>query len=472
MSLKERIDRLSMIGRILWHRARLRRHEGWTPEQLRERQRRALGALRAHAYACSPFYREFHRGLERAPLEELPILTKSTLMERFDSVLTDPALRLSGLEEHLRTLRGDGATYLGYHAAATSGSSGRRAIVPTSDEEWARIIASYARANEWAGVSAGPLRPAAIAVVSSTSPLHQSFQVGATIRAPFLTTWRFDAGMPLAELVARLNETRLDVLVAYASMLRILASEQIAGRLRISPRTINCSSEVCTRETRALCQEAWGMQPFEVYAATETGGIAAECARHQGLHLFEDLVLAEPVDAAGHPTPPGQTGERLLVTALTSRTLPLIRYELTDRVRLSAAGCACRLPFRMIEAIEGRTDDALLLPGRSGSLVELHPVVVHRALDLLDVAGWQLRQEDSALRLLVTGPGPRFSEAAAAQQLSQALLQVSIVPPPIVVETHASIPAAASGKRPLIVAARSLLLSNSHSSAPTKEPTS
>jgi len=53
------------------------------------------------------------------------------------------------------------------------------------------------------------------------------------------------------------------------------------------------------------------------------------------MHLFEDLVLAEVVDANGRPVPPGVSGDRLLVTVLFSRTLPLIRYELTDRVRLA-----------------------------------------------------------------------------------------------------------------------------------------
>jgi hypothetical protein len=34
----------------------------------------------AHAFANSPLYRRFHRGLERAPLTELPSLSKVTLM--------------------------------------------------------------------------------------------------------------------------------------------------------------------------------------------------------------------------------------------------------------------------------------------------------------------------------------------------------------------------------------------------------
>src|SRR5215218_2934341 len=54
-----------------------------------------------------------------------------------------------------------------------------------------------------------------------------------------------------------------------------------------------------------------------------------------GMHLFEDLVIPEVVDNDYRPVPLGHSGDRLLVTVLFSRTIPLIRYELTDRLRLS-----------------------------------------------------------------------------------------------------------------------------------------
>ena len=68
---------------------------------------------------------------------------------------------------------------------------------------------------------------------------------------------------------------------------RVLAEEQRAGRLRISPRAVMCSSELLTDEVPAANPSRFGVEPFDVYAATETAGIAAECERHR-LHLFED----------------------------------------------------------------------------------------------------------------------------------------------------------------------------------------
>jgi len=201
------------------------------------------------------------------------------------------------------------------------------------------------------------------------------------------------------------------VLVGYASMIRVLAEEQLAGRLQIAPRAVNSASEVLSGAGRGLATRAGGVPPFDVYAATETGGIAAECAHHTGMHLFEDLVIAEVVDDDYAPVPAGTTGARLLVTVLSSRTLPLIRFELTDRVRLSTGTCPCGRPFRLVAGIEGRTDDVLTLPAAAGGTVAVHPVVFHQALDLFEAAGWQVHQDDDGLTLLVASPGPTVDPA-------------------------------------------------------------
>ena len=260
-----------------------------------------------------------------------------------------------------------------------------------------------------------------MAVVSSTTAWHQSSRVAATVRSPFIVSERLDAASPLADIVDRLNDLRPDVLVAYASMIRALADEQLAGRLRIAPRAVNSSSEVLTAEARAMATRAWSVPPFNVYAAIETGGIAAECHQHRGMHLFEDLVIPEVVDDNYRPVRPGEPGDRLLVSVLFSRTLPLIRCEMTDRVRLANQRCPCGLPFRLLDSIEERTDDVLDVPTPGGGVLRVHPVVFHQALDLLDAAGWQVRQHEDQLRVLVAGPGPGFDPAGAERTVQAAL---------------------------------------------------
>jgi hypothetical protein len=87
-----------IVFRVLALRHRLRQRDRLTPHQLEEHQGRALRLLRGHAYARSPFYGRFHRGLADRSLSELPILTKEMVMEHFDELVTDPTVRLADVE--------------------------------------------------------------------------------------------------------------------------------------------------------------------------------------------------------------------------------------------------------------------------------------------------------------------------------------------------------------------------------------
>lgn len=172
------------------------------------------------------------------------------------------------------------------------------------------------------------------------------------------------------------------------------------------------------------------------------------------MHLFEDLVVPEVVDDQYRPVPDGRPGDRLLVTVLFSRTLPLIRYAMTDRIQLSTRRCPCGRPFRLLERIEGRTDDVLTLPAASGKgTVRVHPVVFHQALDLVDAAGWQVRQESRGLRVLIAAPGTDFDAERLQRAVPAALTAAGALPPPVAIAVVDTVPAGAAGKRPLVVAA-------------------
>jgi len=78
----------------------------------------------------------------------------------------------------------------------------------------------------------------------------------------------------------------------------------------------------------------------------------------------------EVVDKRNRPVPLGAEGDRLLITTLFSRTLPLIRYELHDRVRLAMKPCPCGRPLALIDAIYERTEDVLAFPASIERLAE------------------------------------------------------------------------------------------------------
>ncbi|GAA1495174.1 phenylacetate--CoA ligase family protein [Paeniglutamicibacter kerguelensis] len=444
---------LRLISRVLFLRAAWRRRDRWDAALIAKHQDHALQELRRAAYTGSEFYRRHHAGLHVAPLNELPPVTKADLMEHFDEAITSPGLRLADLETHLQSLTRNGADpgvpWQGrWWAASTAGTTGRRGTFVWNRSEWGTVLASYARANDWAGIAAGPTRPLKAAIVSSRIPTHQSAVVGASLRSKLVPTLRLDVTAPLGETVAALNGFQPRILVGYASALKPLAAEQHAGRLRISPQGVISASEVLTPHTAAELEAAWGSPPFDVYAATETAGIASPCI-HRNRHVYEDLLIIEPVDRDGNPVPPGTTGARLLVTVLFSRTLPLIRYEMSDTVRLGGRGCPCGRAFRLMEDIEGRTEDILHLPGKAGT-VAVHPLVFHHVLDQAALTGWQIIQEPGRLRVLMVGLSHGNSQEGVRAAVQHALAEAGVMPTGVDVRIVDRLERTALGKAPFV----------------------
>ncbi|HEV2583758.1 MAG TPA: hypothetical protein VGT44_23060, partial [Ktedonobacteraceae bacterium] len=410
---------LSVLSKMRQFRPR----DHWTRQQLESYQADALRRLRDYTYAHSPFYQQFHKGLYDAPLQELPVLTKAMMMEHFDELVTDRAIRLEEAKTHMRTLTGD-ELFLGrYRVNATSGSSGHPGIFLFNRAEWITVLASFARAREWGGIKLDLIHRVKTATVASTTAFHMSSRVNATAHSWWMPEIRLAASEPLETIVARLGAWQPEMLIAYASMARILADEQIAGRLQIRPRAVFTSSEVLTPQTRRRIVQAWGERLFNQYAATESGSLAAECDHHRGMHLMEDLVIFEVVDQDNRPVPPGVYGDKLLITVLFNHTQPLIRYELSDSVRLATNPCPSGHPFALIDGIQGRVEDVLSFPGAAGGVVNVQPLVFSRIMDTIPVSGWQVIQEADGLRVLLSGVRGEFGDEMLADTLRQALAE-------------------------------------------------
>lgn len=179
------------------------------------------------------------------------------------------------------------------------------------------MIASFARGQEWSGAKVDLLRRRRMATVASISPWHMSSQVAVT--TPSTPSIRIAASSPLESIVQQLNGWQPNLLIAYASMSRILAEEQLAGRLHIAPERVFTSSEVLTDETRRRVKAAWGDEPFNQYGATETADIAAEYKLCRRMHVFEDLLLVEVVDEQYRPVPRGEYGAKHLPLLIVFR---------------------------------------------------------------------------------------------------------------------------------------------------------
>lgn len=377
-------------------------------------------------------------------------------MENWDTLVTDKQVKLEEVKNFLFNLPENQVGRLfknKYYAVSTAGSTGLKGIFIYNEDEWITVLASYTRANDWAGLKAGLINHLKIAVVSSRAPWHQSSLVGATLKSWIVSTLRIDSNDKLESIVAQLNDFQPESLVAYAGMAKLLAQEQIAGKLHISPTAVFCASEVLTNEARELIKKAWDVLPFNVYAATETAGIASECENHKGLSIYEDLVIIEVVDRNNNPVKPGEYGNKLLATVLFSRTLPLIRYEISDSIRLSQDKCTCACPFSLMDSIQGRAEDIIHLNGQNGNIIKIQPVFFHKIMESSLVAGWQIVQEsNNIIRVLINNPEDEFSETALIKTIIDKLEKRGVKEPSVDLEYVKSFDKSALGKTILIKA--------------------
>jgi phenylacetate-CoA ligase len=440
VTIRYQTARLLDFARSMGLARRNEAHETLPPEALRELQQERLGALARFAATRSRFYADLYRGLDpSAPvaLEALPTVDKATLVERFDDWVTDPRLRRAGVEAHVEGIEGD-ALHLGeYRVCATGGTSGRRGVFLFARADWVRAMAGFLRHSTFVGVR--PRLPRwRVATVGAVHPLHMTARFSAFVDLGLHRVRRFDVRRPPRELAEEIGAFQPDLLFGYPSALALLAGEQLAGRVRIAPRAVATSSETRTPEMEARMVAAWGQQPFDIYASTETAIMAVDCDRHAGRHVFEDMVIVENVDAEGRPVPDGQAGHHLLVTNLWNYTQPVIRYELSDIAVIDSAPCDCGRTFRRIVAIEGRRDDVLPLRGPDGREVLVHPLAVRSPFAALsELAQYQVVYDGRSLLVRAVpaeGVVRDVLEKRIREALGGRLRELGAAPPEIAVE--------------------------------------
>jgi phenylacetate-CoA ligase len=386
--------------------------------------------LVAHAVAHSPYYREqLGADAADAPLDELPTLSKATLMREFDRILTDPSLRLADLERHLAGPEPGSLFAGGYRVFVTSGSTGLRGVFVQSEDEFARWV--QAHIPVFARMGIGP--STRIAPIGAPSPYHLSAQLFRALSDERPAPPRVSVLTPMPELVTALEEFQPDALIGYPTVMGDLAREQLEGRLRILPAALVVGGELLTPETEEYIVEAWAVRPSQVYATTETPIVAASSQEDRLLRVPTELAWVEVVDERDRPVPPGTPGHKVLVTNLVNRVQPLIRYELTDSVTLAAPDA--------ISSIDGRSDDVLMFPGTRGSEVAIHPLRLRAPFaSIRDVASYQLVFDGRELHVrIIPLPGAGSDPAEQVRQALRAALAEAGAQVPLRIEAVAEI---------------------------------
>ena len=306
-------------------------------EVLRKRQEDGMRRLLAHAYEKVPMYRRLYDGAGFHPadfrslddLKSIPPLTKDLFKH------TQPEERVAV-----------GTDFAKCRIMRTSGSTGvplQIAFGP-SDVRWQRAVAwriLFENGFRWA---------------DRTMEIRMQLQRPNTLQrlgvAPKDWVSLLD---PPQRWVDVLLKKRPEVVVGGAGTLHALAEALLERGARYGARLVISDSETLAPETRNLVREALECDPCDVYGLEEMSNFAWQCEYREGFHVSDDSHIVE-VDALS-----GEAGP-LIVTALFSRTTPMIRYKTGDCAERAVDPCSCGRTLSLLARIHGRSVDSISLP--------------------------------------------------------------------------------------------------------------
>ena len=373
----------------------LLRTQALSREALLEKQQRELANIINLAATQTPYYaKALAPFLNHAPiaLSTLPILHKALITQHMDELLARDADRNTVKVGH------------------TGGSTGNPLAFWYDDAKHELMRAGMMRSYMLSGWRPGQKILNFWGARQDVVPGGVfGAQLGDVIAAEHTLAAYEYTGEQLMEWAQFIQRYRPVLLQGYASILSEVARVVIENGLSM-PKTllgVYSTAEVLTDSQRQRMEQAFGCKVFNQYGSREIPNIACEC-RHGNMHVFTDMVMLESVAM--------QNENRLLVTSLTNRLMPMIRYDIGDAGRLLDGECECGLPFPLMEMALCRQND--LIRTRSGKTV--HPSYFNRLLyGKTQIRQYQWVQHSlSRISLNLVAPQPLDADTLASLAIS------------------------------------------------------
>jgi phenylacetate-CoA ligase len=316
---------------------------------------------------------------------------------------------------------------------STSGTTGTPSYIPLTAGDLENWVTGSARSYGASGIAAGQR----ILTTYGAGP----FVAGAALDAfERLGLSHIPVGTGNAERLLRAVELLRPEVVAltpsYAAYAVECAYERGLDLRRSSVQHLLVAGEPGGGEPafRARIEEAWGARVTEAMGIGDIGpSLFGECEAQQGMHLgARGLVHVELIDPdTGEKVDmrDDATGE-LVLTHLSHRAAPLLRFRTRDHVRVWTSPCGCGRTSPRLRCI-GRTDDMLIVRG-----VNVFPAAIREAVNTFapEVSGHILVRplapgvkQDPPLPVTVELGRGQAASSSLAEAIRDRLRQVLVV---------------------------------------------
>jgi phenylacetate-CoA ligase len=192
------------------------------------------------------------------------------------------------------------------------------------------------------------------------------------------------------EQLELIRDHHIDTIIASVTAMQRITMEAACDLKSLGVKYLLLSAQPWPESLRTELESAWGATVLDVYGLMEFGsGIASECPEKNGLHIASTDAWVEIVDPeTTEPMSDGEYGE-IVLTTLSRRGMPLVRYRTHDFACLMPENgrCPCGMPTRRLSRVRGRLDHVVII----GNGCNIYPDEIDRAVfGVPGVADYQL----------------------------------------------------------------------------------
>lgn len=334
-------------------------------EQLRTLQLQRLRAITRHAYENQQLFRERMDARGVAPVDiqtiedirKLPFTQKTDLRDNYPyGLFAVPMNEIVRLH-------------------ASSGTTGKQIVVPYTDEDievWKEVMV---RTFACAGLHSGDIIQNAYGYGLFTGGLGAHYgaeALGATVIP-------ISGGNSERQIMVMRDFGTTAICSTPSYFLHLIEYAEAMGVdwNELPLRAGVFGAEPWTDEMRRHIEAKTGIKAYDIYGLSEIigPGVGMACEKQHGLHIFEDHFMIEIIDpATDEPMPDGEEGE-LVITTLSKKAMPVMRYRTHDITSIIAEPCGCGRTIRRINRIARRSDDMFIIRG-----VNIFPSQIEAAL--------------------------------------------------------------------------------------------
>lgn len=346
-------------------------------DQIKHLQEKKLRKLLRYAYENSVYYKKTFEesGIDKSnidflPLSSFPTIDKTLFLKNFNELITVSDLTQEEVRRFDEKENVDRKPFKGkYHVIHSSGSTGTPGYFIYDEKAWKNMLLGILRAALWGMSTIQILRllasnPKVVFIAATDGRYGGAMAVGDGVEGLRVPQLFLDIKTPITEWINQINKFKPNVIVGYPSAIKILGELVENGEISLNAYRVVSCGEYLGSNLRKYIEETFHTEVINIYGASESLALGVEGNDTDGMILFDDMNVIEVKN------------DTMYLTSLYNFAQPLIRYRLSDRLRIQKPELGMDYPFTRASKFLGRNEDILWFENESGDKEFLHPLAI------------------------------------------------------------------------------------------------